>query len=348
MITTETAKKLMDARVALELDDLSHRAGAVATEYLRFIELLRLTTENAGKRLRPYMIMLIFEAYSGRDPREALTAAASLEFLHMAMLIHDDFMDQDTVRHGRDNVIGLYLKEYSDLATPRKQHEADNMAILAGDLLQARAYKLASSIEATTEVKQKIEDLIVSTIERVIGGQILDTQATFRNGINSRAISEHKTASYTFEAPLLIGAILGGANDKQLELLRLLGKKVGIGYQMMDDLLGVFGDAQETGKSADGDIREGKRTSLVEKFDELGSESQQKRFYEIFGHFEINDDQLDEARVLLEKSGARAAVEKELSKLGREAGEIAAKLTMPIKYKTALLTLAEAGLSRSK
>jgi len=334
--------------VAQELDDLAYRAKLVAPEYLDFIELLRSTTEFAGKRLRPYMIMLIFEAYSGRDAEDALTAAASLEFLHMAMLIHDDFMDQDTMRHGRDNVIGLYLKNYSELEATRRRHEADNMAILAGDLLQARAYKLASSIEAEPEIKQEIEDLIVATVERVIGGQILDTQATFREGINSRAIGEHKTASYTFEAPLLMGAILGGASSKQLELLRSLGKTVGIGYQIMDDLLGVFGDAEETGKSVDGDIREGKRTSLIEKFDELANETQRKRFYEIFGRFDIDDKQLDEARVLLEKSGARAAVEKELSKLGRGAGEIVAKLNMAIKYKTALLTLAEAGLSRSK
>lgn len=351
MITPDTTKTLVDQRLGIEFDRVLSEADRVGTPFRQLVEVIRDTTIEEGKRLRPYMSMLMYEAYSGLDGADIIDAAAAQELLHVAMLIHDDVMDHDIRRHGKLNITGRYLEIYEPFISGTKlRHEADAMAILAGDLLEARAYRLANLIETKPEIKRRIEDVISMTITRVIGGQLLDTQATFRSDvtIDPLAVAEHKTAAYTFEMPLTIGALLGEAPETELELLVELGRQVGIGYQFMDDLLGSFGDESKTGKSADGDIREGKRTTLIQAFDDRASAADKTAFYRTFGNSKATSADIAAARKILESSGARQAVEKQLARIGRQAGNIVARLAIPAQYKTALLSLAERGLSRAK
>lgn len=350
MLTPEATKQIIDDRLDQEFAELLKIADGVSPQYIELVEVVKGLSRRGGKRLRPHLSMFIYEAYSGMPGKEILSAAAAQELLHVAMLIHDDFMDQDMIRYGDKNVGGLYRDIYEPyLNGNRLKHEADTMAILAGDLLQARGYRLASSVDAKPEIKNRVETLIADTITRVIGGQVLDTQAPFRNDadIDPLKIAQHKTASYTFETPMLVGAILAEAPEKEVELLSDLGQMVGIGYQLMDDLLGVFGDESTTGKSANGDIREGKRTLLIQRFDQLASKAQANRFYEIFGQTK-DDNLISEARQLLIDSGARKAVEKELAKIGRNASRIVEKLSIDSGYKAALVGLVSKGLARQK
>ena len=350
MITLDGAKILVDERIAQELSQLGTRARTVGPQFQEMVGIIDEVSHHGGKRIRPYMSMLMYEAYSGRDGSEILTAAVSQEFLHFAMLVHDDVTDQDTVRHGEKNVTGRYLDLYEDvLASPaRRRREADNMAILAGDLLQARAYRLMTYIEAKPDVKRAIEDLMADTVERVIGGQVLDIQATFQGeDIDPLVIAEHKTASYTFEMPLIAGAMLADASEEQLALLREVGLKVGIGYQLMDDLLGVFGDEATTGKSAQGDLREGKRTTLINAFDRLANEKQKQKFYALFGQ-SLTSKEFTQARNLLVASGARKAIEKDLGRIIRSTTRLVEKLAIDSEYKIALGQLVSKGLNRQK
>lgn len=351
MITPEQSKQLVDERMATELAELKARASKVGPQYQRLVETIEYLNNQGGKRLRPHISMLLYEAYSGRPGKEILTAAVAQEFLHLAMLIHDDFMDHDLVRYGVKNVAGQYRDIYdSVLKETRRNHEADNMALLAGDLLQARTYRLMTQIESTPERKDAVEALMNDTVERVIGGQVLDTQATFLQAdeIDPLVIAEHKTASYTFETPLLIGAILAGAPDHEQELLKKLGKELGIGYQLMDDLLGVFGDESSTGKSSDGDIREGKLTILVGHFYRIATPAQRKTFDAAFGRPTATKEEIAEIRSLLATSGAKKAVEKQLAKIVREATKLVEQLSIDSKFKIAFSQLAGRGLNRKK
>jgi geranylgeranyl diphosphate synthase, type II len=335
-----------------EFEQLIERAGRVGPEYQELVRTIAVLGEEGGKRLRPHISMLLYEAYSKKSGEDILTAAVAQEFLHLAMLIHDDLMDRDLVRYGVKNVAGQYRDIYEPLieGTARRSHEADSMAILAGDLLQSRTYRLANQIETTPERKERIEALMSDTVERVIGGQVLDTQAILRSSgtIDPLVVAENKTASYTFEMPLLIGAILGGADEHELTQLEVLGKIVGIGYQVMDDLLGIFGEEASTGKSIVGDIREGKQTILVQRFRELAKKAQQEEFDTIYGNHHATVEQIARVRALLIESGARKALEKELSKIANKASRIVEGLAIDSKYKAAFIQLVSRGLDRKK
>lgn len=118
--------------------------------------------------------------------------------------------------------------------------------------------------------------------------------------------AQYKTASYSFTSPLTIGAVLAGAPESELELLRELSQKLGVGYQMRDDILGVFGDEAKTGKSASTDITEGKRTFLIEQFEMLATPAQSQRFLQIFHRPDATEQELEEARDCLSRQARKA------------------------------------------
>jgi len=352
MLTPEKTKQLVDARMTQEFDELIVRAGRIGEEYKELIRAIARLGEEGGKRLRPHISMLLYEAYSKQPGEEVITAAVAQEFLHLAMLIHDDFMDRDLVRYGIRNVAGQYRDIYDPMieSPTRRSHEADSMAILAGDLMQSRTYRLFNQVETTPARREQLEALLADTVERVIGGQVLDTQAAFRaeGAINPLVVAEHKTASYTFEMPLLSGAILGGAPESELKILEQLGRTVGTGYQLMDDLLGVFGEENATGKSADGDLREGKQTILVQRFRKIATNEQLAEFDTIFGNHHATTQELARARALLAESGVRKALERDLSKIARNASRLVETLSIDSKYKAAFIQLVSRGLDRKK
>ena len=109
LLTPEKSKVLVEGRLSAEFDDLASEADRIHPRYARFINTIRSLGETGGKRLRPYMAMLAFEAYSGQPGERILPMAVSLELLHFSMLIHDDVIDRDDTRYGKPNVTAQYL-----------------------------------------------------------------------------------------------------------------------------------------------------------------------------------------------------------------------------------------------
>jgi geranylgeranyl diphosphate synthase type I len=140
------------------------------------------------------------------------------------------------------------------------------------------------------------------------------------------ALHKAKTAIYTFENPLFVGAILGGAGNEVLEILHQYSISGGVAFQLQDDILGIFGDEEKTGKSADSDLLQGKVTLLVSKALELGNGEQIKKIKEIWGNKEATDKEINEAKKIIKDTGSYAYSVEVAKKLAEEAAGWAKKL----------------------
>ena len=222
---------------------------------------------SGGKRIRPRLLLLAHDHLGGRDLPSALRAGAAFELLHTALLMHDDLLDGDLVRRGRPNVAGRFaataMDEGHGSRTARLWGSAS--ALLAGDLLISGAHALLAGIpgQQAAILTGILDDTLLVTaagehsdVGYAMGVMPADDHDILR-------MMEQKTAVYSFAAPLRAGAVLAGAPQRAADELDRIGTALGVLYQLRDDLLGVFGDEQRTGKSVVGDLREGKRTLLV-------------------------------------------------------------------------------------
>ena len=292
-------------------------AKLISNDYARLWEELYRLFQSGGKRLRPKMTYITYAAYGGQDIDAIAPIAAAQELLHLSLLIHDDVIDRDYRRYGVLNITGSYKEHYDNLGLDdtTKTHYAQGAAILGGDLLISGAYQLIASSKISPELKEQVNTVLGRAIFEVAGGELLDTESAFRpkNEIDSLAIARYKTAGYSFIGPLLSGALLAGASKEQCDVVRDFATNLGIAYQLQDDILGVYGDENETGKSSISDIVEGKHTFLVDSFYALTSQEQVLEFNKYFGNKDASREQIDIVKQLIVISGALDLTQKKLN-----------------------------------
>ena len=205
------------------------------------------------------------------DP-ECVRLAASFEMLHAALLVHDDVVDRDWLRRGMPTVGELFRRDAARAGAP--EHEAEHAgasaAILAGDLLLAGALRLATTCASDPARCRAVADVVFDAVTASAAGELDDVLLSLHRfgaehpGVQDILDMERlKTATYSFEAPLRAGALLAGAPADVAERLAQAGAMLGVGYQVVDDVLGTFGDPGLTGKSVDADLRSGKATVLT-------------------------------------------------------------------------------------
>lgn len=251
------------------LGDGARRAAMLGPAYRG----LWLSLEDAcagGKRFRPALVLATHEALGGRFPDAAAAVGAGIELLHTAFVVHDDVIDGDHVRRGRLNVSGRFAQEAGTLgATDRGVRTyADTAGILAGDLALVAAVRAVATCGAPADVLDRLLDLVDVAVQVTAAGELADVRLGV--GLGERgslsealSVSERKTAVYSFALPLQAGALLAEAPDELVAALGQVGRLLGIGFQLVDDIVGVFGDERVTGKSTLTDLREGKHTPLV-------------------------------------------------------------------------------------
>jgi geranylgeranyl diphosphate synthase type I len=266
-----------------------------------------------GKRLRPAFCYWAFVG-AGGDPDDpaVVDAGAALELLHTFALIHDDIMDGSSIRRGTETIHVAFEERHAlDGWRGEGRRFGEGVAILVGDLAFVYADRLLAgapppAIEVFTELRVEVNV-----------GQYLDLVGTARGrvaGDEARRISLYKSGKYTVERPLHLGAALAGHLDGFADPLSDYGLPLGEAFQLRDDLLGVFGDGEVTGKPVGEDLREGKPTLLFATAAESASPAAAE-VLRLYGAADLDDQGIAALQEALLATGAVEQVERTIEDL---------------------------------
>lgn len=262
----------------------------------------------------------------GEDPARtdaALRTACALELIQTCALVHDDVMDGSPLRRGGPAVHSQLAAQYAGTVPPAAAGPfATAAAILAGDLALAWADDIVAAVDVPPGTRARMLGVWRAMRTEMVAGQYLDLhgQATGARS-TARAIRAAclKSALYTVERPLVLGAALAGADEAVTAALSRAGRRAGIAFQLRDDLHGVFGDPRRTGKPSGDDLRDGKPTYLVavaRRRAEAGGDRHAPRVLDrVLGDPRATDADLDRVREILESTGARAMAEVTVERL---------------------------------
>ncbi|MFF3214232.1 polyprenyl synthetase family protein [Streptomyces sp. NPDC002886] len=290
-------------------------------------ERLTAFTLDGGSRIRPRFLWWAMRACGGTDPEvsAALRLAAALELIQSCALVHDDVMDRSTVRRSRPSFHAQIELQYFAIA-PRPgsgpSSFAQSAAVLAGDLALSWADDLVAGADLDPVTRTDVLRIWRNMRTEMIAGQYLDLhgQATSSRSA-ARAIRTVclKTARYTVEQPVALGAALARADEATTRALTAAGRCAGIAFQLRDDLAGAFGDSEVTGKPVGDDIRAGKATYLLalahSRARAAGDTYVIDLLSEAGGGSDVSMPVLSSIREALLSTGAAAQVERRIARL---------------------------------
>lgn len=338
----------------------SGEVSAVDGVYTDAIDSLTGFVLGGGKRVRPAFAWQGWLGAGGAEgrfalresPQAVLTAVSSLELIQACALIHDDIIDDADTRRGAPTVHKVFEEKHRSF----RWHGSANRfgvsaAILIGDVALSWADDMLHSSGLSRDALTRVLEPWRAMRTEVLGGQLLDITAEASRDSRvgtAEKINLFKTAAYTIERPLHIGAAIAGAPAELIGAYRSFGRDIGVAFQLRDDQLGVFGDPDVTGKPAGDDLREGKRTVLVGEALRLFRDSapDKARFIdEHLGEVESADD-IARLRDLIAESGAAAAVEREIQRLTDRAFSTIEAADLPDRYRENLIAMGTAATTR--
>lgn len=259
---------------------------------------------RGGKRLRGSLVVAGYELFGGEDANEILNVSIASEIAHTALLIHDDVIDQDSMRRGGITTHQLFATTSMQNEGMHK-HYGESIAICAGDVALLTAPQIILDSKFPSEYKIKAALYFLKGLVTTGYGEILDVYLEDLGEATEddiKALHHLKTGVYTYLTPLGVGSILAGASDEQVKAFDKYSSLSGISFQIQDDILGLFGDESKMGKSNSSDIKEGKITLLYLKAVENNSAA--KRINELWGKKDISDSELDEVKKIITETGS--------------------------------------------
>lgn len=331
-----SAAQLVQRQMMVFFDEQLHQTQleSLGAHLPDSVSRLQAYTTNQGKFIRPWLVLQGYLLAAGKDqsalasaPAEVLNVAGAVELLHRYILNLDDMADRDYLRHGEPTLEVVHRQRLA--YTGDSLHHGRTMSEIEGALLCSMAYQLLNQPGLSAEQLHNILHIVNINIFRdtVAGWQVHyyqnfeeladSSEAEFVQGL------ELVTARYTFAAPLLIGLILGGGDvsTSLAETLRQFSKLVGIGYQLSDDILGLYGNSQETGKPVGNDIREGKKTLLVQRAYQR-AHKEDKQFLNAVVGTNCTKADLTRVQALVKKTGALASVQEEMKQYLAQAATV--------------------------
>lgn len=294
------------------------------------------TALSGGKRLRARFCIAGWRAVAeasniaAAPASEVVSAGASLEIFHAAALVHDDLIDNSDTRRGRPAAHRALEKSHQDAGwTGDAAAFGRSGAILLGDLLVAWSDDLLEQalVGVATERAAATRSEYAKMRREVTIGQFLDiaeesaflTEPDDRHAARALRVASLKSARYSIQQPLVIGAALAGADSAQHDALAAFGHPVGMAFQLRDDVLGVFGDEATTGKPSGDDLREGKRTVLIAYAREALPATARRIIDELIGDPTLDAAQIASLQRTIVDTGALERVEKLITDYAREA-----------------------------
>ena len=237
-------------------------------------EMLRVLTVTGGKRIRPSMCFWGWVAAGGRSrdggtgpgADQVVQVGAALGLLHIFALIHDDVMDESASRRGQPSVhtLAAQLHLHSSARGDARRF-GESIAVLVGDLAHAEADHMVTDLPPAM---RRLWRLLVIELVQGQSRDITGTAAGRRDLAHARQVARMKSGAYTVQRPLQLGAAAAGATEPVIRAITRYGREVGEGFALRDDLLGVWGNPERTGKPAGDDLLSGKPTVILSLADE--------------------------------------------------------------------------------
>jgi geranylgeranyl diphosphate synthase, type I len=301
---------------------LAERTSHLDLPHLEVFTSLLRSFLHGGKRIRPLLAYAGWAAAGGTGDTAAITAVgASLEMFHACALIHDDIMDASDTRRGKPAIHRAFQHLHHAHHEPGRL--GVNAAILLGDLACGWSYELLGQLPASSAIPQDRLTALRAVLDTMrcetLIGQYLDLLHTTAGPADPATLKQalsvirYKTSKYTIERPLHAGAALAGAGPATLEACSAYALPLGEGFQLRDDLLGVFGNPASTGKPVLDDLREGKRTALVVLARQHANPAQAALLDALLGNPDLDEDGAAQIRTVLARTGARDIVEDMIS-----------------------------------
>lgn len=291
------------------------REIVAATEYielfqandLMYSEVRRFIVEG-GKRFRPALSYVVASSFGQKDVYPHL----ALESFHKYLLAHDDIIDRDDIRYGKPTVHAKMTQDYSN--TTDSEHIGRSLAIIGGDLMEAVTHKIILNSQLTPEVKIELEKLMVQAVEEVVWGWYDQFRMDYLS-LDSGELSFERieksiiwvTGKYSVKLPLLFGFVVAG--QKPPEKLEQFADRLGALYQTGDDLIGLFGEEKNTGKSNFGDIVQGKKTLPMWFSFEAASENDKATLTRVVGDKQASVEDIEKVREIIKQSGGLSRTE---------------------------------------
>jgi geranylgeranyl diphosphate synthase, type I len=305
-----------------------------------------------GKRLRPAFCYWGWRGAGGEDCPEIIAAAAALELLHASALVHDDVMDGSDTRRGQPSLHRRFAARHVGSGWHGSAESFGvGAAILMGDLLLSWTSEMFHACGLPGEATQRGRRVLSVMATEVMAGQYLDLleQVSGAGTVASALrVASYKSAKYTVERPLHLGAALAAAPDSVTQAYTRFGMPLGTAFQLRDDVLGVFGDPAQTGKPAGDDLREGKRTVLVAITFAKASRNEAAALGRRLGDPGLDQAGVTEAQEIIRGTGALLACEEMIERYLSAALTALTDAPVTAEAKRALAELALAATSRTE
>ncbi len=277
-------------------------------EYIKkFVTHVNEFTLRGGKRLRPAIIYQTYKMFSNDDLDEVIKISTFIELIQSFLLIHDDIMDRADLRRGKATVHKIYERVSHGSKFNDDKHFGNTMAVLAGDLACQFAYEIIIKSGFTDEKRNRLIALVSKDVSEVIFGQITDIMLSYAKEFEEEEVLDvhmFKTAVYTFRLPIFVGGILADVDRNTMDALEKYAINCGIAFQIRDDILGVYGNDDNTGKSSSSDIKEGKKTLLVSYVNKYGTQEDKNILNRYLGNFDLTDEEVAKVRNVFTTSGS--------------------------------------------
>lgn len=295
-----------------------------------------------GKTLRGVLVCLGYRITGGENSSEILKAAAAIEIFQTSILAHDDIIDLSPTRRGKPTI----YKALGD------NHYALSQTICLGDV----GFFMAAHALADSKFRPEYKVKAISAFSKMVIntglGEMLDVELPrLKTGKTDNAvltIHKLKTSYYTIIYPLTIGAILGGASQHLLDRFQIFGDKLGIAFQIQDDILGVFGNEEQLGKSVTSDIEEGKNTLLITESLKRADRKQKLFLEDYYGKGKITKEIHEKIKEIFESTGALAYSQKQSLKYVEQGKKVIPQITTNKETQKLLYELSDLIINRQK
>jgi geranylgeranyl diphosphate synthase type I len=299
-----------------------------------------------GKRMRAAFCYWGWRAVGQPDSDALVRAAASMELVHAAAVVHDDLIDDSALRHGRPTV-HIALRG-AVRRRPRAVAAARSLAMLVGDLLMGLAGQLFATSGLPAAYLARARPLWSVLARELIAGECLEILRTGAEPDTTASLKviRYKTAKYTVEQPLLIGGALAGAGERLREGYCAYGLPLGEAFQLRDDLLGLFGNPERTGKANADDIRGHRPTALLAETWRIAGDDDREQLRALLGRRDLDGDGLHAVREVMRRLKTPDRVEDMINARVEEALGALHELDVPAHAAAALTALAHSAAAR--